>query len=128
VPPHDDLPARPDDAGGMHLDDIAVPLLVLVAVAALWALESHPPPLWLAIALYAVRLGEQESAPHAWWGAPDLAWWAMFVVVTAFLMVANLVDDGPVWLTVMTAVVLVVELVIAIAHLVRKRSTVSTPR
>ncbi|MFF3849374.1 hypothetical protein [Streptomyces sp. NPDC002328] len=38
----------------MQLEDITVPLLVLVGVAALWTLESHPPPLWLAFALCVV--------------------------------------------------------------------------
>jgi hypothetical protein len=43
TPPHDDFPALPDDADGMHLDELAVPLLVLVAVADLWMLEDRPP-------------------------------------------------------------------------------------
>ncbi|GAA0303533.1 hypothetical protein ACKI1I_14305 [Streptomyces turgidiscabies] len=38
----------------MQLDDIAVPLLVLVAVVALLTLERHTPPVWLAVVLCVV--------------------------------------------------------------------------
>ncbi|MEH0419616.1 hypothetical protein [Streptomyces sp. B21-083] len=38
----------------MQLDDIVVPLLVLVAVTALCTLERHTPPVWLALVLCVV--------------------------------------------------------------------------
>ncbi|MFJ8541949.1 hypothetical protein ACIRFH_08025 [Streptomyces sp. NPDC093586] len=80
------------------------------------------------VELYALRIADQETAPGPrWWMREDVLW-AAAAVLTAFLLVANVVDDGEVWLTVLAAAVLVGELTMVATHLVRKRPAETSAR
>ncbi|MGS2589791.1 hypothetical protein [Streptomyces hebeiensis] len=80
------------------------------------------------VELYALDLAEQEAAPRArWWQRGDVQQVVLSLILVSYLA-DNLATGGPVWLTVLAAVALAVDLALLAGHLVRRRSAASAGR